>query len=290
MCNKLSNYLYSYMRIPFEESHFTRTRIAPTPSGFLHLGNVFSFALTASLARKTGATILLRIDDLDQPRIQPQYVQDIFDTLQFLDITWQEGPENYEEYENKFSQLKRMPLYEKALNQLREGNQVFACSCSRTNRNVCNCREKNLSLDETGNAWRLITPASAELPDSMHEFIVRKKDGFPSYQLGCVADDEHFGVDLIVRGDDLRDSSKAQVYLAKVLGYTSFLNSTILHHPLLMESPDQKLSKSAGSTSIQHLRQQGKSPNEIFELISKMTGAATPVNRWENLADTVDFH
>src|SRR5690349_19284742 len=163
---------------------FTRTRIAPTPSGFLHLGNVFSFALTASLARKSGASILLRIDDLDQARVQKQYVLDIFDTLQFLDIPWNEGPKNYEEYKNKFSQLHRLPLYEKALNQLRESGQVFACSCSRTNREACICREKNLSLDDPTNAWRLITPPSITLTD----FIVKKKDGFPSYQLGCVVD------------------------------------------------------------------------------------------------------
>jgi glutamyl/glutaminyl-tRNA synthetase len=269
---------------------FTRTRIAPTPSGFLHLGNVFSFALTASIARNTGASILLRIDDLDQPRIQPQYVQDIFDTLRFLDIPWDEGPKNYEEYKHKFSQLHRMPLYEKALDQLREGGRVFACSCSRTTREACNCRDKNLSPDDPANAWRLITPASASLPESMHEFIVKKKDGFPSYQLGCVVDDHHYGVDLIVRGDDLHDSSKAQVYLAEMLGYKSFVNSTMLHHQLLMESPEQKLSKSAGSTSIQYLRQQGKTPAEIFELISTFAGCKTSLRHWENLADAVDFH
>jgi glutamyl/glutaminyl-tRNA synthetase len=269
------------------QQRFTRTRIAPTPSGFIHLGNVFSFALTASRARKTSASILLRIDDLDQPRIQPQYVKDIFDTLRFLDIPWDEGPKNYDEYINKFSQLHRMPLYEKVLDQLRESGKVFACSCSRTNREACTCREKNLSLDEPGNAWRIYTPP--DLPESVQEFIVKKKDGFPSYQLGCVVDDHHFGVDLIVRGVDLLDSSKAQVYLAGVLGYTSFVNSTMLHHQLLMESANQKLSKSAGSTSLQYLKQQGKTPKEIFGLISTIAGLKTPLYHWENLADTVDF-
>lgn len=267
-------------------TRFTRTRIAPTPSGFIHLGNVFSFALTASLARKTGALILLRIDDLDQPRIQPQYVQDIFDTLQFLDIPYDEGPKNYSAYENHFSQLKRMPLYEKALNQLREMGKVFACSCSRTTREACVCKNKNLSLDEPGNAWRLYTPPSMVQKD----FIVKKKDGFPSYQLACVVDDQHYNVDLIVRGDDLRDSSEAQRYLAEELGFTSFVNSTILHHQLLMESASQKLSKSAGSTSLKHMKNEGKSPKDIFNRISILTGIKTPLDHWENLADAVDFH
>lgn len=268
-------------------TQFTRTRIAPTPSGFLHLGNMFSFALTASLARKTGASILLRIDDLDQARVQEQYVQDIFDSLNYLGIPWDEGPKNFEEYKNKFSQIHRLPLYENALNKLREGKHVFACSCSRTTRETCNCRDKDLSLDDPNNAWRLHTPPSVPLPETMHELIVKKKDGFPSYQLACVVDDEHYQVDLIVRGDDLRDSSKAQQYLAKLLGYTSFTNSTIIHHRLLLESPDQKLSKSAGSTSIQHLRQAGKSPSEIYASISTMAGFQNPAHNWENFAASV---
>lgn len=269
---------------------FTRTRIAPTPSGFLHLGNVFSFALTASLARKTGAIIFLRIDDLDQARIQPQYVQDIFETLHYLTIPWDEGPTDYAEFENHFSQLKRMHLYEKAMNDLRDKEMVFACSCPRTvDREACTCRSRNLSLDEPGLAWRMRTSPEDKLPASMQEFVIKKKDGFPSYQLACVVDDEHYGVDLIIRGNDLRDSSTAQVYLAEKLGYTSFINSTILHHALLMESTDQKLSKSAGSTSLQYLRQQGRSPEEIFAMIGVLTGCKRPIRHWQELADGFVF-
>lgn len=266
------------------QSHYTRTRIAPTPSGFLHLGNLFSFALTASLARKTGASILLRIDDLDQQRIRPEYVQDIFDTLQFFHIPWQEGPHNYEEYAGSYSQTNRMHLYEKALNELRDKNQVFACSCSRAQ--VCECRHKHLSLDDPAHAWRLHTPATIALKD----FIVKKKDGFPSYQLACVADDEYYGVDLIVRGDDLQASTEAQIYLAGVLGYTSFTNCSFLHHQLLMESGGQKLSKSAGSTSLQYLIKQGKSPAEIFAVIGRLAGMPTPVTDWQDLSHAIEFH
>src|SRR5580698_8544901 len=74
---------------------FRKTRIAPTPSGFLHLGNVLSFALTAGLARRSGASILLRIDDLDRERVSREYVEDIFDALNFLGIPWDEGPRNW---------------------------------------------------------------------------------------------------------------------------------------------------------------------------------------------------
>ena len=99
-------------------SQYNKTRIAPTPSGFLHLGNVLSFGITAALARKHGAKILLRIDDLDRTRINKQYVQDIFDTLNFLEIPWDEGPRNIKEYEDSYSQLHRMGVYQEALEQL----------------------------------------------------------------------------------------------------------------------------------------------------------------------------
>src|SRR5882762_5324158 len=94
-----------------EKLIFTRTRIAPTPSGFLHLGNAFSFALTAKLARETGARLLLRIDDLDRDRVEARYVQDIFETLHFLGIPWDEGPRDILAYEATWSQVYRMDLY-----------------------------------------------------------------------------------------------------------------------------------------------------------------------------------
>src|ERR1700755_812419 len=111
--------------------HFKKTRIAPTPSGFLHLGNAYSFALTAALAEKYGAKILLRIDDLDRERVQKEYVQDIFDTLNFLELPWDEGPRNVMELERDWSQIHRMGLYKEALDLLREEGDLFACNCSR---------------------------------------------------------------------------------------------------------------------------------------------------------------
>ncbi len=123
--------------------HFNRTRIAPTPSGYLHLGNVLSFALTATLAEQYGARILLRIDDLDRQRAQPAYIQDIFDTLEFLELPWHEGPRSVEEFEQQYSQVHRLPLYRQALEELKDKGAVFACDCSRSqmlagrNRRVC---------------------------------------------------------------------------------------------------------------------------------------------------------
>src|SRR5262245_28324997 len=98
---------------------FVKTRIAPTPSGYLHIGTILSFSLTAGLARREGASILLRIDDLDRERVQAEYVEDIFETLRFLGIPWDEGPTDAEDFARNWSQMRRLLLYRKALGLLR---------------------------------------------------------------------------------------------------------------------------------------------------------------------------
>jgi Glutamyl- and glutaminyl-tRNA synthetases len=285
---------------------FRRTRIAPTPSGYLHLGNAYSFALTAAIARRTGARILLRIDDLDRQRIKREYVEDVFDTLDYLELPWDEGPRSYVEYEATYSQAHRLPLYHAALKQLREGSQVFACNCSRTmlldnnsqGMYSGNCRDRGLPLGPAGCSWRLRTDMARKLvirtldagersellPAVMRDFVVRKKDGFPAYQLASLVDDVHFDVDFVIRGEDLWASSLAQLYLADVLGYEAFLKTTFHHHGLLKApSQEKKLSKSAGATSIQYLRRQGHTKADIFRLISQMIGLGYTVSCWEEL-------
>src|SRR5690606_21343890 len=254
------------------ELRFQRTRIAPTPSGYLHLGNVLSMALTVALARRSGARVLLRIDDLDQQRIKRPFVADVFATLDYLDIPYDEGPRDYGEYVSVYSQLCRMELYREALAELRDGGNVFACSCSRSAILQADpqgvytgaCRSRRLPMEAPDTCWRLTTDMSKNLavkhldgdaqavvlPRDLSFFVVRKKDGFPAYQLASVVDDHHFGVDLIVRGNDLWPSTIAQQYLAGLLGYADFRAATFWHHPLLIDPSGRKLSKSAGATSV----------------------------------------
>jgi glutamyl/glutaminyl-tRNA synthetase len=287
---------------------FHKTRIAPTPSGFLHLGNVLSFAITAALARKTGAKILLRIDDLDHERANKLYVQDIFDTLDFLEIPWDEGPRNLDEYETTYSQLHRMDRYQKALDQLRENHLIFACDCSRSQirRNTTDdiypgtCRQKNIPLDAKNICWRLLTdsreisintldagPLTTSLPASMQDFVVRKKDGYPAYQLASVIDDLYYGIDLVIRGEDLWSSTIAQHYLALSLQETGFQQTTFYHHSLLMASAEKKLSKSAGATAVTYLRGQGKKSADIYEAIARMMGSKETATNWKQLAGLI---
>jgi glutamyl/glutaminyl-tRNA synthetase len=288
---------------------FRKTRLAPTPSGLLHLGNVYSFALTAALAKKTGAAILLRIDDLDQERVQPAYVQDVFDTLRFMRIPWQEGPENAEDFEWHYSQLKRMHLYQQALEQLKESGLVYACTCSRAQVARSNtagtypgtCRHRNLPLESKEACWRLNTERAGEIiikningiitkavfPGGMQDFVVRKKDGFPAYQLASLVDDVHFGIDLVVRGEDLWPSTLVQLHLASLLGLKSFTQAAFYHHPLIMTGPDKKLSKSAGDTSIHYLRQHGATSEAIYEQLGRELLLNFVPLRWEDFVTAV---
>jgi glutamyl/glutaminyl-tRNA synthetase len=300
---------------------FIKTRIAPTPSGYLHLGNVLSFALTAALARQTGAGILLRIDDLDRGRVSKDYVEDIFDTLSFLGIPWDEGPRNLGEYERAYTQLCRMELYGEALLQLREEGKLFACTCSRTQvlrdspdgGYAGRCRDKGISLDTERCNWRIRTEAAGEigvkgvagagdkavngivgtaggeevravLPVEMTDFVVRKRDGYPAYQLTSVIDDLHYGIDLVVRGKDLWESTLAQQFLARELGQATFGEIQFYHHLLVLDSGSEKLSKSAGSTSVRWLRGQGGQAAEVYTMIVRMLGMDFQAGSWEELA------
>ena len=279
------------------------TRIAPTPSGYLHLGNAFSFLMTKAFAERHQAEILLRIDDLDRERYRTEYVQDIFDTLEFLEIKIDRGPKNLSEFESEWSQIHRMGLYETALEKIKDSGKVFACDCSRKKIQQMSpqgyylgqCLDRRIPLDRKETSWRVDTLDSdfieineypdrkiTELiPEESAFYMTRKKDGVPSYHLSSLVDDLHFGVDGIVRGKDLLASTYAQMDLARLLGDTSFSDTVFFHHELLKGPDQKKLSKSADSTSIQYLRNEGKSLKEIFVLLGKWAGKKDPISTFE---------
>jgi Glutamyl- and glutaminyl-tRNA synthetases len=280
---------------------FNRTRIAPTPSGYLHPGNVLSFVITIGMARRTGASVLLRIDDMDRERYQDAYVLDIFNVLEYLELPYDEGPRNLKEFKEQYSQVHRLPMYRQALEHLEKTGKVFACTCSRSQlpqgAYPGTCMRRNYPLQSQDTNWRLITDitplslltlteeTAVTLPDQMQCFVVRKKDGNPAYQLTSVIDDLHFNVDFIVRGVDLWPSTIAQLYLAQHLPANAFHNTTFYHHPLLTDQEGKKLSKTAGSVSIQHMIKEGKSKEEIYKILARFANLPErDVYDWNSLA------
>ena len=267
-----------------------RTRIAPTPSGYLHVGNGISFALTYLLAQKYSGEILLRIDDLDRGRFREEYLNDIFETLEWMGISWQRGPVSADEFE-PWAQYQRLDLYFDFLEKLRATGLVYACECSRKQVRADStdglyagtCRTKGLSLENAEYAWRIVVPEGTEisflgangLPEtvdlaaSMGDFVVRKRFGKPSYQVSSTADDLHYGIDFIVRGEDLRSSTAAQTYLARTVGADRFADIRFLHHPLLVDASGEKLSKSEGAPALKTWRATGRNPEKLFDLAKR---------------------
>lgn len=283
---------------------FKLTRFAPTPSGFLHLGNLYSFLVTKVLAEKTGAEILLRIDDLDRDRYKREYVQDIFDTLNFMEISYNSGPKTVQEFEQEWSQIHRMERYLEALEQIKSRKLVFACDCTRkkiqqmdsSGYYLGHCQVRNIPLERQDTCWRMDTydtdfikiktyaegQKSYTLPEDSAFFIIRKKDKLPSYQLTSVIDDMYYGVDLIVRGNDLLGSTLDQQIIANGLEYTSFQEATFHHHSLLKGPKNKKLSKSEGATSIQFLRKEGKKPSDIYQILGEMIGSKESIQDFDS--------
>ena len=266
-----------------------KTRIAPTPSGFLHQGNLFAFALTWLMARKEGMRIMLRVDDLDRARYRPEYLEDLFRSLESLGIDYDEGPQSIDDFEKKWSQSHRRDLYQESLQRLKELEALFSCSCSR--KDVIErtgsmaydgyCFGKNLSYgDRTKLALRWpIREGSARLKTWQQDPqwhvlstalaypVLYSKEGHVAYQLSSLVDDQHYGITHICRGEDLLDSSICQFLLAEKLSFDGFLNIRFHHHHLLRDGR-AKLSKSNSAPAAEIYRYP-QAKKEVFKLVAQ---------------------
>lgn len=236
------------------------TRIAPTPSGYLHVGNAVNFVLTRWLAERSGARLVLRIDDFDRTRTRPEYVADIFTTLQWLGIGVDLGPADPGELERTWSMSTRRDQLAAARDALLADHpeSVFVCRCSRTEldgqgRCVAGCRDRRIPLTEGRSVVRLhvpegVTESVGGAPTAVEpgDHVLWRRDDQPAYHLGSVVVDEDLGVTTIVRGVDLLAASALQRHLARLLGAPNFLEVDLRHHGLLRDEHGAKLSKSAG--------------------------------------------
>ena len=270
------------------------SRIAPTPSGYLHAGNALNFVLTWLLVRSTGGTLRLRIDDLDAPRMQPQFLADVFDTLNWLQLDWDLGPQTPGEHTNSFAQSLRVQQYQSLITKLQNTGLVFACKCSRSQIGATpytgTCIPLHLPYNTVDTALRIQTPAessiqfhdelkgdvSVDLFEVMRHFIIRRRDGILAYQIASLVDDLQYGINTLVRGEDLLHSTAAQLYLANLAGLNSFTQNKFYHHALLKGDDGQKLSKSAGSQSLQWWRAQHTTPEKFYLYLSKLMGFGQP--------------
>ena len=271
------------MSLPAAALPFVVSRLAPTPSGYLHLGNAVNFVLTWLLTRQAGGTLHLRVDDLDRTRLRPAYLGNIFRVIDWLGLDYDHGPSGPDDFLRHHSQLLHLPEYNRVLRRLaQQPGLVQASQRTRTGG-----PDAVVALDTPGAAWRAHVPPATEISFQdgwqgetrvplgmlMPDFVIRKKDGVAAYQVASVVDDLRIGTTLIVRGLDLQPSTAAQLWLAGQLAETVGFNAKrvhFFHHPLLTNAAGQKLSKSQQLPVDGGVLAQAQGKQAVFQAVAAM--------------------
>lgn len=262
------------------------SRFAPAPTGFLHLGHVVNAIYVWGITRSLGGRVLLRIEDHDKQRSRPEYERAILDDLDWLGFVPDE-PETGAFRTGRCAgrQSDRSAIYEASLQRLRSAGFVYACECSRSDILSTatssgdeiyypgTCATKNL-LERSGVGIRVRLAASTEqFVDLRHgaieqrpfeqcgDLLARDREGNWTYQFAVAVDDFEQGVTHVIRGDDLIASTGRQIQLARLLGRST--PPHFFHHPLIMKSTTQKLSKADRDTSVRDLRATGMRPGDV---------------------------
>jgi len=270
------------------------TRLAPSPTGALHLGNARTFLVNFLLARRHGWQVLMRVEDLDGPRVKAGADGQMLDELAWLGLRW-EGPAVY--------QSARGQAYRQALDRLIRLGAAYPCTCSRRDVELAasaphpedscpaypgTCRGRYSSAEEAAAggksvAWRVRVDQTPILVDDEFagrrafnlahqggDFVISKSSGQAAYQLAVVVDDAGAGVDRIVRGDDLLDSAARQIHLRRLLGIAE--NVRYWHLPLVVGADGRRLAKRHGDTRLCRYRDAGVSPQQMLGLLGYWTG------------------
>jgi glutamyl/glutaminyl-tRNA synthetase len=290
-----------------------RGRLAPSPTGYLHVGHARTFWTAWQRARDAGGALVLRMEDLDPDRSKTAYAEAAIEDLRWLGIRWQEGPDKGGPFA-PYAQSRRHAIYLAAWRKLLRRGFLYACRCSRKDletavaaphERVTHGHAGKLELldDEPiypgtcrrfqGHAPQLPGPTASdfETPDGINwrfrvpdgeaiefndqnlgpqrfvagedfgDFVVWRRDGVPSYQLACVADDAAMGITEVVRGADLLKSTARQILLNRALG---FENPGWFHCPLVVDHNGRRLAKRHDSLSLRDLRKRGLTPMNIL--------------------------
>lgn len=268
------------------------TRFAPSPTGYLHLGHIVNALYTWGVTHALGGRVLLRLEDHDRIRCRAEYEAAILEDLDWLGFVPDEGRDPL------MRQSDTPDVYRHALEALKRTAQVYSCDCSRADiggeRYTGRCRTRGLPeasgrgvrvrFDEKSvQAHDLLAGALEQRPSQQcGDLLLRDRDGNWTYQFAVAVDDFRQGVTLVIRGADLLASTGRQLLLAEMLGRTT--PPAFLHHPLIMSSASEKLSKSARDTGVRELRAQGLSPEEVIGRAAAAVGliaSPTPLHASE---------
>lgn len=283
-----------------------RGRLAPSPTGYIHLGNAWAFMLAWLAARANSGEVVLRIEDIDPQRSRPEYTAALIEDLTWLGLDWDYGPDKPEPAGGSmgpFEQSRRGQHYAAAIAQLEGAGLTYPCFCTRKElRSMAGaphvddagapypgtCRSLNQAhqqaLLESGRrpCLRLrcpggpvdftdavFGPQSFTLADCGGDFALRRSDGVVAYQLAVAVDDALMGINQVVRGRDILISTPRQIALLKLLGYGA---PAYAHVPLLLDDEGERLAKRHQSLALRNLRQMGADPRRITGLLGALAG------------------
>lgn len=262
-----------------------RGRLAPSPTGLLHLGHASTFWIAQQRAEAAGGALILRNDDLDRARCRPEFVAAMIEDMRWFGLRWSEGP---------YNQSERMPLYVAAFEKLRAMGAIYPCSCSRqdvlralgaphegdeeplypgTCRPALQSEIRNQKSEIPTN-WRFRVPDGETISFTdgalgLHteiagrdfgDFLVWRKDDLPSYQLACTVDDDDLRISEVVRGADLLTSTCRQLLLYRALGLKE---PSFFHCPLVTDAQGIRLAKRNDALSLRTLREHGRVPEKL---------------------------
>ena len=276
-----------------------RGRLAPSPTGLLHLGHARTFWIADQLCAEHRGTLILRNEDLDAQRCRAEFVQAMIEDLRWLGISWTEGPDCGGPF-GPYTQSERRVYYLQAWQQLRDRGLIYPCTCSRKdvaqaatapnegddepvypgkcrdsrNDSLSGCRAEAKRGGTAGVNWRFRVPDGEEIsftdlhlgPQRMvagkdfGDFIVWRKDDFPAYQLAVVVDDAAMRITEVVRGADLLKSTARQILLYRALGLPI---PRYYHCELVRDEQGVRLAKRHDSLSIRNLRESGWTPQQV---------------------------
>lgn len=270
-------------------SHPTyRGRLAPTPTGFLHLGHARTFWTAQERARSRDGILILRNDDLDRARCKPEFVRAMLEDLRWFGFSWEEGPD-VGGWHAPYNQSERTDAYRAALEKLRAGGFVYPCYCSRRDIQSAaraphaaddeepiypgTCRARTTAGDSLF-SWRFRVPDGESIAFSdnhlgeqtfiagqhLGDFVVWRNDNVPAYQLACVVDDAAMQITEVVRGADLLLSTARQLLLYRAMGLKV---PEFYHCPLMLDEGGQRLAKRSESLSLRALRERGAKPEDL---------------------------
>ena len=262
-----------------------RTRFAPSPSGSLHIGGARTAIFNWLFARHSGGSFVLRIEDTDQTRSTQESIEEIIDAMQWLGLSWDEGP---------FRQSERLPIYKEHADKLLESGGAYKCYVTpeeldekrkeaqgrgevfRYNRKWAG---ENAGPDKPY-AIRLLTPdeGTIEVDDMLRgkisfdasevdDFVILKMDGYPTYHFAVVVDDSAMDITHVIRGDDHLINTPRQALIYKALSYEV---PKMAHVSMIMGPDNKRLSKRHGATSVTAYRDRGYLPEALVNYLTRL--------------------